>query len=119
MTSDRPTNQDQADNHFEERLRGFRPIAPRELAIPPRPAPWTALAVAASVLLVAGASFFARHSRQSTAPHSFVSPPVTMGTLNAALRDNDETFYRFLDDASPDILSHSQRGTVLFELGKE
>jgi hypothetical protein len=119
MTSNRPMDQDQNDDHLEKHLREFRPGAPRALAIPRRRAPWTALAVAAVLLLSAGASFFARHDRQSSVQHPFPSPPVTIGRLNAALRDNDETFNRLLDDASPNILPHGQHGTLLYELGKE
>jgi hypothetical protein len=119
MTSNRPTNQDPPDDRFEEHLRGFRPGSPRTLLLPRHRAPWSALAVAASVLLAAGASFFARHRGPATVQRPFPSPPVTIGRLNAALRDNDETFNRLLDDASPNILPHGQHGTLLYELGKE
>jgi hypothetical protein len=119
MTSNQTTGQHHPDDHFEKYLRQLRPVAPGELAIPRRPAPWTALAVAAVLLLSAGTSFFARHDRQSSVQHPFVSPALTIGRLNAALRDNDETFNRLLDDASPNILPHGQHGTLLYELGKE
>jgi hypothetical protein len=119
MTSNGPTNRaqnkDQTADHFEEHLRRFRPIAPRRLAIPARRAPWVALAVAAGVLLAAGISIVSHHPQQR---HP-LAQPVTIGSLNAALRDNDETLNRLLDDASPKILVHGQRGTVLYELGKE
>jgi hypothetical protein len=119
MTANRPTNQDQTDDHFEEHLRGFRPVAPHALAIPRRRAPWTALAGAAVLLLAVGVSFLARHGRRATVQHPFISQSVTVGRLNAALRDNDETLNRLLDDASPNVLPRGQHGTVLYELGKE
>jgi hypothetical protein len=121
---------DQAEDRFEEHLRGFRPVAPRGLAIPPREAPWRALAIAAVILVVVGASLFALHRRHTDTEANvgyavnstlqpIVTPPVTIGRLNAALRDNDEALNRVLDDASPGILRHGQHGTVLYELGKE
>jgi hypothetical protein len=121
---------DQTEGRFEEHLRGFRPVAPRGLAIPTRRAPWRALAMAAGVLLLVGASLLAHYRRHSDteanvgpALHSpvqpTVAPPVTIGRLNAALRDKDEALNRVLDDASPGILPHGQHGTVLYELGKE
>ncbi len=121
---------DQAEDRFEEHLRGFRPVAPRGLAIPPRRAPWRALAIAAGILIVVGASIFAHHRSHSDTEANVgaavnstlqptVAPPVTIGRLNAALRDNDEVLNRLLDDASPGILPHGQHNTVLYELGKE
>ncbi len=118
MISNRPASQDHADNHFEEHLRRFRPVPPRRLAIPPRHAPWPRFAVAAGLLLGAAISFVAHRVEDAPVPHAS-APPVTMGTLNAALRDNDEALNLLLDDASPNILPHSQRGTVLYELSKE
>lgn len=118
MISNRPANQNEANDHFEQHLRGFRPIAPRSLAIPPKRAPWEPLVVAAGVFLAVGISFVARHGQHATAQHPLVQP-VTLGRLNAALRDNEETLNRLLDEASPHILPHSQHGTVLYELGKE
>ena len=117
MTSNRPPSRDQSDSRFEERLRGFRPATPRALAIPRR-APWAPMAVAAVVFLTAAASFIKLRNPHVTVQHPF-APPITIGTLNAALRDNEETLNRLLDDASPRILPHSQHGSVLFELGKE
>jgi hypothetical protein len=121
---------DQGGDRFEEHLRGFRPVAPRGLAIPPRRAPWRALAIAAGILVVVGASLVAHHrshsdteANVSSAVHSTmepaVAPPVTIGRLNAALRNNDEALNRLLDDSSPGILTHGQHGTVLYELGEE
>jgi hypothetical protein len=121
---------DQGEDRFEEHLRGFRPAAPRALAIPPRRAPWRALAIAAGILIVVGASLVAHHrshfdteadvaSVVNSTVQPTVTPPVTIGRLNAALRNNDEALNRLLDDASPGILPHGQHGTVLYELGKE
>lgn len=121
MTSNRPTGQDKTDERFEERLRQFRPVAPSGLTIPPYRSPWAGFAVAAVLLLAAGVSFVT-HQRQfqrATVERTFASPPVTMAKLNAALCTNDEAFNRVLDDASPNILPRGQRGTVLYELGKE
>jgi hypothetical protein len=117
--TNRPADQLQHDDHFEKHLRELRPIAPRALPIPQHRARWTTLAIAALLLLAAGSSFFARQSRPPRAQQSSVAPPVTIGTLNAAWRDSDDTFNRLLDDASPNILPHSHQGTVLDELGKE
>lgn len=119
MTSNEATAQQDYDDHFEKHLRELRPVAPRALAIPRRRAPWTVMAAAAALLMAAGASFLARRDRPSTVQLPFASPPVTAGRLNAALRDNDETLNRLLDEAGPNILPHSQPGTVLYELGKE
>ena len=113
-----PTAQQPSDDHFEQHLRELRPVAPRALAIPPYRTPWTTLAIAAFLLLAAWAWFFERQSRQSTVQH-LLAQPVTIGRLNAALRDNDETLNRLLDETSPNILPHGQHGTVLYELGKE
>jgi hypothetical protein len=129
MTMNGPKD-DQAEDRFEEHLRGLRPVAPRALAIPPHPVPWGALAIAVGILVIVGASLFAHHrshsdteanvgsAAQSTLQPT-VTPPVTTGSLNAALRNNDEALNRLLDDASPGILPHGQHGTVLYELGKE
>ena len=119
MTSNEPTAQQDYDNYFEKHLRELRPVAPRALAIPRRRAPWAVLAIAAALLMAAGTSFLARHGHPAAVQPTLISPSITIGTLNAALRDNDETFNRLLDDASPNILPHSQHGTVLYELGKE
>lgn len=129
MTINRSPRDEEAENPFEEHLRGFRPVAPPALAIPPRRAPWGA-AIAASILVVVGASLFAHHRRHTDTEANVasvvnstvqptVTPPVTIGRLNAALRDNDEALDRLLDDASPGILPRGQHGTVLYELGKE
>lgn len=120
MTSNQPSKQDHIGDHFEEHLRRFRPVPPRRLEIPSRSrAPWTALAAAAGVLLAAGILLVPRHG-QGVIVQQSIPQPVTMGRLNAALRDNnDETLNQLLDDASPRILPHSQPGTVLYELGKE
>ena len=118
MTSNRSPNQDDSDQHFEGRLRAFRPAAPPQLATPRYSARWRMLAYTAIFLLVTGISFLVPHQHPAV-QHTFTSPPFTLGTLNAALLDNDETFNRTLDDASPNILPRGQRGTVLYELSKE
>ncbi len=119
MTSNQSSKQNHIGDHFEEHLRRFRPVPPRRLEISSRSrAPWTALAAAAAVLL-AGILLVPRLGRDAIVQQP-LPQPVTMGRLNAALRDNnDETLNQLLDDASPRILPHSQPGTVLYELGKE
>jgi hypothetical protein len=118
MISNRPANQNEANDYFEQHLRGFRPIAPRSLAIPPKRAPWASLAVAAGALLATVISFVASRVQDAPVRHA-LTQPVTTGRLNAALRDKDEALNLLLDDASPNILTHGQRGTVLYELGRE
>jgi hypothetical protein len=131
MTSNRPGNQDPTDEHFEERLREFRPIATHALAIPRRRAPWTALAVAACVLLAAGTTVMV-HRRQHTeigtkvhhtpitaAPSVSALTPLTLWRLNAALGEDDKDLNLMLDEASARLLRPTERGTALFELGKD
>lgn len=132
MTTNEPPN-DEASRQFEERLRSFRPVAPRGLVISSRRAPWRVLAVAAAVLVVVGGLFVTRqqHPRgeshaptiSTAVPRPMVAPPITIGRLNAALRggdqENDQDLTQMLDDASPRLLPRGHRGTALFELGKE
>ena len=119
MTLNRSQNGEESDEFFAERLRELRPVPPRQLSIPRYRARWRMLAIAGIFLLVSAISFLVPHLPQATVPHTGTSSPVTIGTLNAALRDNDETLNRLLDDASPHILARGQTGTVLYELGKE
>jgi hypothetical protein len=122
---------DEAQDRFEQQLRGFRPVAPRALTIPSR-APWGALAIAATVLLVIALSIVLKRSRhagdesvaaratQTVRPHGqVVALPITVAKLNAALRTTDHDLNQMLDDASPRLLPREHRGTALFELGKE
>ena len=123
---------DEAGDRFEQQLRGFRPVAPRALTIPPRRVPWGGLAIAASVLLVIALSVVLKHSRhsgdESVVAHAtqtvgarrlMVARPITLVKLNAALRSSDHDLNQMLDDASPRLLPPEHRGTALFELGKE
>ncbi len=119
MTSNQSSKQNHIGDHFEDHLRRFRPVPPRRLEIPSRSrAPWAVLAAAAGVLLAAGILLVPRHG-QGVIVQQSIPQPITMGRLTAALRQNDETLNQLLDDASPNILPHSQQGTVLYELGKE
>jgi hypothetical protein len=88
------------------------------------------LAAAAGVLLVIALSLVLKRSwhpdgtavarrPELTMPRASVAIPITLGTLNAALRTNDQEFNKLLDAASPRLLPHERRGTALFELGKE
>jgi hypothetical protein len=124
---------DEAQDRFEQQLRGFRPVAPRALTIPSRRVPWGGLAVAAAaVLLVIAVQVVLKHSRhsgnesvvaratQTVDPHGqVVAPSMTLAKLNAALRTSDHDLNQMLDDASPRLLPREHRGTALFELGKE
>jgi hypothetical protein len=120
----------EAQDRFEQQLRGFRPVAPRALAIPPRRVPWGGLAVAAAVLLAIAVSVILKRSRhsgdesvvatQTVGAHGrVVALPITFAKLNAALRTSDHDLNQMLDDASPRLLPREHRGTALFELGKE
>jgi hypothetical protein len=132
MTANEPTNQPHPDDHFEEQLRGFRPVAPQALAIPRRRVPRKAMAVAAGVLLTVGAFFvmdrhqhpavateYDRHTSMAAAPSSSASAPLTLGRLNRAWRDNDKDLNQMLDSASSHLLPRPDQGTALFELGKD
>ena len=121
---------DKGEERFEQHLREFRPAAPRALAIPSRRAPWGVLAAAAGVLLVIALSLVlksnrhpdktaAAHRPELTVSHASVAIPITLGTLNAALRTNDQDLNKMLDAASPRLLPREHPGTALFELGKE
>lgn len=119
----------EGQEHFERHLRGFRPIAPRALAIPVRRVPRGVIAVAAGVLLVVAGSVAVKRSRHpiDTVPvahtnlvrRPYVASRVTLGKLNAALRTSDRDLNQMLDDASPRLLPREHRGTALFELCKE
>jgi hypothetical protein len=120
----------EAEDRFEQHLRGLQPVAPRALAIPSRRAPWGVLAAAAGVLLVIALSLVLKSNRypdkaavarrpELTVPHASFAIPITLRTLNAALRTNDQELNKMLDDASPRLLPREPRGTALFELGKE
>jgi len=123
---------DEAQDHFEQHLVRFRPVAPRALAIPSRNVPWGAVAVAATVLLVIAGSLVLKRLRhpadesvvaraiQTVGPNRYgVAPPITLAKLNAALRTSDHDLNQMLDQASPRLLPREHRGTGLFELGKE
>jgi hypothetical protein len=121
---------DEGEDRFEQHLREFQPVVPRALAIPSRRAPWGVLAAAAGVLLVIALSLVLKGNRspdktaaarrpELTVPHASVAIPVTLGTLNTALRTNDQELNKMLDDVSPRLLPREHRGTALFELGKE
>lgn len=131
MSMNEPPN-DEARDRFEQQLRGFRPVAPRRLAIPSRRVPWGALAIAATVLLVIAVSAILKGSRHSGdegvvahatqtvgARGQVVALPITLAKLNAALRTSDHDLNQMLDNASPRLLPREHRGTALFELGKE
>ena len=104
---------------FEERLRSFRPVAPRGLAISSRRA-----AVACSGRGCGSTGGYrgslrdtATHPRgeshaptiSTAVPRPMVAPPITIGRLNAALRggdqENDQDLTQMLDDASPRLAS--------------
>jgi hypothetical protein len=122
---------DEAQDRLEQHLRGFRPVVPRALRIARRPAPWGVLAVAAVVLLVVAVLWIqkrwqasdgtpiARRSPTVVPGSARVALPVTIRTLNAALRASDQDLGKILDDASSRLLPREHRGTALFELGKE
>jgi hypothetical protein len=122
------------EERFEQYLQQFRPVMPRALATPARrPVPWGAVAVAGAMFVVIGLAAL-RHAfppaltrgtqplniapmlrlRRAATPH-----PITVGQLNLALRENDQDFDQFLNDASPRTLPQEHRGTALYELSKD
>jgi hypothetical protein len=123
-------SKDEAQKRFEQHLRHFRPVVPRALAIASRRAQWGVPAAAAGVLLVIALSLVLRSGQhpdrtavarkpEPTVSHASAAIPITLGTLNAALRTNDQDLNKMLDAASPRLLPREHRGTALFELGKE
>ena len=131
MSINRPSKDDQGESRFEEHLREFRPLAPRELKIPAPRVHGIALAVAASMVLIVGASIGVYRHRHSEVKANFGHPanptvlsvaaplPLTLGLLNAAWRDNDKDFNYMLDETSSQLLPRPDQGTALFELGKD
>lgn len=121
---------DEVEERFEQHLRGFRPVVPSALAIPSRRAPWGVLAAAAGILVVIALSLVLKRNwhpdgtavarrPEPTMPQASVPIPITLSTLNAALRTNDQELNKMLNDVSPRLLPRQHRGTALFELGKE
>lgn len=117
---------------IEKRLRSLRPVAPRTLQIRTRPLPRLALAfgVAAGLCLIAAIAVYHKtESRREAEVGAAIETPVastfltnsvvTVGQLNAALCAGNEDFFRLLDKTSPYVLQRGQKGTALYELGKE
>jgi hypothetical protein len=131
MPMNDPTKDD-GQAQFEQKLRGFHPVAPPSLEIQVRRVPWGTLAVAAGVLLVVALSVVVKRSSHPGDTHPvaiatqkvvpsqpLAAPPMTLGRLNQALRIGDQDLNQVLDGASPRLLPREHHGTVLFELGKE
>lgn len=130
MTNEHP-EEDQLHG-LEERLRSFRPLTPRSLRI----RTWRPLRLVLAFGVVAGlctiaavAVYHQTKSRFATeagtaaetpiAGTLFTNSVVTVGQLNAALCAGDDHFFQLLDKTSPYILQREDKGTALYELGKE
>jgi hypothetical protein len=118
----------ESDDRFEERMRSYRPVAPRPLVIPHARAPWRALVFAcALVAIIAGRIHFSDIGRPRVLAPAIgeemkardISGTVTVGRLNQALRASDHDFDQFLIDGGRDLLPHEHRGTALYVLSKE
>lgn len=123
MSLNDPPGEDSRDERFEQTLRAFRPVAPRELALPRRAPGLLVFAAAAALLLIASVVFHKSLHRNDGAGEIHANPRpagvVTAGRLNSALRDGDSNLEQMLEKAGPQLLPRGQRGTALFELGKE
>jgi hypothetical protein len=126
-----PTPEDpkfEPNETFEQFLREFRPIAPPTLHMPQTIVFRHALAAAFALILAAIIALLGWNYRQvQVARAPTLGDPVarenfdalTLAKCELALRASDQDLALLLDNASPSILAHDQRGSLLYELGKE